>query len=365
MIKEIAVASSSAPSTDLPTSSAAGSSIGPSHIVIIDSQIKGDNFALERAAWTAQGAQVTLVSCETEAEVIAAGQAADIVVYTGLYTPFTPHVLANLPRCQLIARFGIGMDSVDMAAATAQGIVVANAAEYCVPEVADHATALLLALARRVVMMDKFVRAGNWAGATARTGPMPRLSTQTVGLLGFGRIARRVARNLVNMVGDMLAYDPYVNKAQADVYNVRMATLDEVLAQADYVSVHTPLLPQTRGLVGAAQLARMKPTAYLINTSRGPVVDEAALIGALQAGQIAGAALDVFDPEPLAADSPLRDLDNVILTPHLAAYSEQSIEDLRAAVTETVSRMLQGEWPRHVMNPTVAPRRAVARRTSS
>lgn len=338
-------------------------SIERPQVVIVDSQIFnfGDDFARERAAWEAQGATVTLARCVTEDEVIAAAREADVIAYVGLYTPFTANVLAQLPRCRLIARFGIGVDSVDLAAATEQGIVVANAAEFCVPEVADHTCALLLDLARRITQLDRFVRGGNWAGGAGRFGPVVRLSTQTLGLVGFGRIARQVARNLTYILGPKLAYDPFVSQAQADPYGVRMVELDELLAQADYVSIHTPLLPQTRGLIGAAQLARMKASAYLVNTSRGPVVDEAALIEALRSGQIAGAGLDVFGHEPLADDSPLRTLDNVILTPHTAANSTESTADLRGAVAETVSRVLHDQWPRHVMNPQVTPRRSLAR----
>jgi D-3-phosphoglycerate dehydrogenase len=336
---------------------------GP-HIVLVDTQVNalGNQFADERTVWEGLGATVALASCSTEDDIIAACQEADILVYSGLYTPFTETVLSQLPKCHLIARYGIGMDSVDLEAATKYGIVVANAAEYCVPEVADHATALILSLARRVTMMDRWVRQGNWAGSTSKTGPMQRLSTQSVGFVGFGRIARHVARNLVNIFGTLCAYDPYVSQDQADGYKVRLLSLDELLAQSDYISVHTPLMPQTRGLIGATELAKMKPSAYLVNTSRGPVVDEAALIAALQAKQIAGAALDVFDPEPLVADSPLRSMDNVILTPHLAAYSEHSIQDLRAAVTTTVSDVIQGYLPRHVMNPSVSPKRKLRRR---
>lgn len=333
-------------------------------VVIVDSQFdfSKDRFAQEIAAWEALGATVTLAESRTEDEVIAAGKDADTLVYLGLYTPFTANVLSQLPKCQLIARFGIGMDSVDLAAATEQGIVVANAAEYCVPEVADHATALILSLARRITMMDRFVRGGNWGGSVQHAGPMPRLSTQTVGLVGFGRIARHVARNLVNIMGTLVAYDPYVTEAQAEASQVRMVSLEELLSVSDYVSVHTPLMPETRGLIGATQLAQMKPTAYLVNTSRGPVVDEAALIAALQAQQIAGAGLDVFDPEPLVDDSLLRRMDNVILTPHLAAYSLQAIEDIHTAVTATVSDVLQGFLPRYVMNPKVTPRGGLQRR---
>jgi D-3-phosphoglycerate dehydrogenase len=334
---------------------------------MVDSQIMnwGDDFAQERAAWRALGAEITLARCATEEELVEACGDADILVYAGLYTPFTSQVLANLPRCRLIARFGIGMDSVDLDAATQEGIVIANAAEYCVPEVADHATALILTVARRVAMLDRFVRAGHWRNAAQHTGPIPRLATQTVGLAGFGRIARQVARNVAPIFGTLLAYDPYVSQAQADAHGVRMVGLDELLAESDYLSIHTPLLPQTRGLIGAAQLAQMKPTAFLINTSRGPVIDEAALIAALEARQIGGAALDVFDPEPLAEDSPLRTLDNVVLTPHMAAYSVQSTQDLRAAVIATVADAIEGFLPRHVMNPSVHPRGDLRRRTST
>ena len=322
----------------------------------------GDQFAGERATWEKLGATINKVHCTTEEEIIEKCKDADILVYTGLYTPFTDKVLSQLPKCKLIARYGIGMDSVDLEAATKNGIVISNAAEYCVPEVADHATAMILSLARRVTMLDRFMRAGKWASATKHTGPIPRLSTLSVGFVGFGRIARHAARNIVNIFGTLLAYDPYVTQEQADAYQVKMMSLDELLAQADFVSVHTPLMPQTRGLIGAAELAKMKPTAFLVNTSRGPVVDEAALIQALQAGQIGGAALDVFDPEPLADDSPLRQLDNVILTPHTAAYSEEAVVDLRAAVTKTVSDVIEGYLPRHILNAKVVSRLGLRRR---
>jgi D-3-phosphoglycerate dehydrogenase len=322
----------------------------------------GDQFAPERKTWEELGATVSMAHCTTEDEIIEQCKDADILVYTGLYTPFTERVLSHLPKCQLIARYGIGMDSVDLAAATKHGIVVSNAAEYCVPEVADHATALILSLARRVTMLDRFVREGKWAGATTHTGPIVRLSTQSVGFVGFGRIGRHAARNMGNIFGQLLAYDPFVSQAQADAFGVKIVSLDELLAQADYVSVHTPLMPETRGLIGAAELAKMKKNAFLINTSRGPVVDEAALIDALRNKQIAGAALDVFDPEPLVDDSPLRQMDNVILTPHTAAYSEEAIVDLRASVTQTVSDVIHGYLPRHILNRNVVSRHGLRSR---
>ena len=333
-------------------------------IVLVDTHIHdfGDQSARERAAWESQGATVKFAQCSTEEDIIEACAEADILVYVGLYTPFTERVLSQLPKCKLIARYGIGMDSVDLAAATKYGIVISNAAEYCVPEVADHATAMILSIGRRVTMLDRFMRAGKWAGATKHTGPITRLREQTVGFVGFGRIARHAAHNMVNIFGKLLAFDPYVTQEQADEHDVKMVSLETLLAESDYVSVHTPLMPQTRGLIGAAELAKMKPNAYLINTSRGPVVDEAALVAALQRGDIGGAALDVFDPEPLVEDSPLRQMDNVILTPHTAAYSEEAVADLRAAVTQTVLDVMQGYLPKHILNNKVVSRHGLVRR---
>jgi len=326
-------------------------------VAIVDgARFRDDNFAFERARWEPLGFDVSVESCETEDEIIAAAQDADVLLYLGLYTPVTRRVIQALPRCRLIARYGIGMDSVDIPAATEHGIVVANAAEYCVPEVADHAAALILALARRIAILDRHLHRGEWGGIFDILPRVPRLSTLTLGIVGFGRIGQRVAHNLSAMMGEILAADPYVNAETASEHGAQLVTLDALLARADFVTLHTPLLPATRGLIGASELAQMKPTAYLINTSRGPIIDEAALIEALQNKTIAGAALDVFESEPLAADSPLRTLESVILTPHFAAYSEHALEDLRASVVHTVIDVLQNRWPPFVMNPTVQPR---------
>ena len=211
-------------------------------VVFIDGS-RRDNFALERSQWEPLGIALSVADCETEAEIIDAAQAADVLAYGGLYTSITAKVIEALPRCRLIVRYGIGVENVDMAAATAHGILVANAAEYCVPEVADHATALILALARRIVFLDRHVQRGKWSGAGEVSGPLPRLSTTTLGLVGFGRIGQRVARNMRAIVGKIVAADPYVSQETADSLGVELVSLDELLAQADFVSVHTPLLP--------------------------------------------------------------------------------------------------------------------------
>jgi D-3-phosphoglycerate dehydrogenase len=327
------------------------------HVVIADSHISSwkDNFALERAIWEPMGAKVTLAECRTEDDLIAIGQDADVFGYVGLFTPFTARVLASLPRCRLVARWGIGMDSVDLEAASAHGIVVSNAAEYCVPEVAAHAAAFILMLGRRIIPLDRYVRAGNWAGRQL-TGPTQRFSTLTLGIVGLGRIGRRLATYMKPLMGRIIAYDPYISQSDADPYGVQLVSLEELLATSDFVSMHTPLNPETRGMIGAEHFAQMKPAAFLINTSRGPVVREPELVAALREGRLAGAALDVFAEEPLPLDSPLRELENVVLTPHGAAFSQQSVEDLRAAVAETVAAVLRDEWPKHILNTGVVPR---------
>jgi D-3-phosphoglycerate dehydrogenase / 2-oxoglutarate reductase len=327
------------------------------HVVAVDARYyRNEDLPTERAAWEARGLRLTLGAAQSEDDIIALAQDADVIAYMGLYTPFTARVIESLPHCRLIARYGIGMETVDLDAATRQGILVCNAAEYCVPEVADHAVALMLNMARRITYFDRNVRRGRWADALTDTLPLRRMSALTVGLVGFGRIARRVATLMRPMVGRIIAYDPYVDPAMAAKIGVELAPLDTLLAESDFVSVHTPLMAGTRGLIGAAQLDKMRPTAYLINTSRGPVVDEAALTAALQAGRIAGAGLDVFEVEPLAADSPLRTLENAVLVPHIAANSVESVQDLIQSVVHTVLDVMTGRWPAHVMNPTVIPR---------
>jgi D-3-phosphoglycerate dehydrogenase / 2-oxoglutarate reductase len=211
-------------------------------------------------------------------------------------------------------------------------------------------------LGRRTHFLDRFVHAGGWEDKLALVAPVPRLSTLTLGIVGLGRIGRRVARRMAPFMGRIIANDPYVEQAVADEFGVSLVGLDELLADADLVSLHTPLTAETRHLIGPTQLARMKPGAFLINTSRGPVVDEAALIQALRSKRLAGAALDVMELEPLLPDSPLRELDNVVLTPHFAYYSEQAIEAMRDCVTHSVADVLRGTWPPFVANPSVQPR---------
>ncbi|MDR7464042.1 MAG: C-terminal binding protein [Armatimonadota bacterium] len=306
---------------------------------------------VERAVLRAAGAELVAMQAGSEAELAeAVGNADGLLV---CYAPVTRRVIERAQRCRVIARYGIGVDNVDVDAATERGIVVTNVPDYCIEEVSDHALALLLACARKVAFLDRGVRAGRWEARDAV--PIRRLRGQVLGLVGFGKIPRLLAAKARALGLTVLAYDPYLDAATCEAYGARQVELGELLARADFVSVHAPLTPQTRGLIGEAELRRMKPTAYLINTARGPIVHEAALLQALQEGWIAGAALDVLESEPPPAGHPLLQAPQVVLTPHVAFYSEESLQELQRKAAEEVARVLTGQPPRYPVNVVQAP----------
>ncbi len=312
------------------------------------------DYAFETERLAAAGVDLVLRKSTTEEEIIRACAEADAVVLEGAKTPMTARVIGALPRCRVVAKYAVGVDNVDVMAATAAGIVVANAADYCTEEVSDHAVALLLASARRVMSMDRFVRRGEWSGFT-KAHPLRRVSQLTLGLVGLGRIARATARKMAGFQMRILAADPYISGPTADG-GIEVVPLQQLLRESDLISVHVPLNAETRGLIGAAEFRSMKPTAVVVNTSRGPVIDQDALIVALREKWIAGAALDVVTEEPLPASSPLRDFDQVILTPHTGADSVDSMKHVRRTVVESVAAVLSGYWPPFPVNPKVAPR---------
>ncbi len=264
--------------------------------------------------------------------------------------PITAEVMGRMPRCKIIARYGIGVDTIDLAAATAAGIIVTNNPTYCIEEVAEHTIALLLACARKVPFYERLVRAGRWEVPPGK--PLFRVAGRTLGLVGFGNIARTVAVRAAAFGMRVLYYDPFVSAGQFPGPGDKRK-LAEVLRESDFVSVHPPLVPETRGMLGDDAFAQMKRTAFLINCSRGPIVDTAALVRALDAGRIAGCALDTTDPEPLPDPHPLRGRENVIITPHVAWYSEQALVGLQAGAPGEVRRVLTGEWPINVVNRAV------------
>ena len=285
--------------------------------------------------------------CRDAEDLVAAGRDADGLL--NQYCPIGAEAIAGLERCRVVSRYGVGYDTVDVAAATARGICVTNVPDYCVDEVSDHALALLLASARGVALLDHHVRNGTWDYKLGR--PMFRLRGRVLGLLGFGRIPRALAGKAATLGLRILAHDPFLAAEDVRAGGAEPVALHDLVGTADFVSVHVPLQAATRGLIGEALLRRMKATAVLINTSRGPVVDEAALVRALRERRLAGAALDVLETEPPPPGHPLLGLPGVILTPHVAWYSEESEAELRRRAAESVRVVLEGRIPRHVVNP--------------
>ena len=294
-------------------------------------------------------ADLVALQTKTPDEFIAEAKDCDALLntYAG---PITAEVMAQMPQCKIIARYGIGVDTIDLEAATRAGIIVTNNPTYCIEEVAEHTMAMLLAAARKINFYDRMVRGGRWEVPPGK--PLFRLANSTLGLVGFGNIARQVAVRAAAFGMRILFADPLVTQGQVSGPGTK-TELPELLAQADFVSLHPPLMPQTRKMINDDAFARMKPTAVLINCARGPIVDTDALVRALDAKKIAGCALDTVDPEPLPNPHPLRDRENVIINPHTAWYSEQAMVGLQAGAPGEVKRVLSGEWPINVVNRAV------------
>ena len=301
-----------------------------------------------RAVLSRIRARLELAESPTPDAILRVARGADALLVT--YATITAEMIAQMTRCRVISRFGIGVDNVDIPAATNGGIVVTKVPDYCIDEVSDHAMALLLALVRKIPAVNAQVHAGRWEMRAVT--PIHRVRGSVLGLVGFGRIPQLVAPKAKAFGMRVVAFDPYVPAdafARAGVDPVDFA---ELLKTSDYVSIHAPLLPETRGLFNAEAFEQMKRSAYLINTARGPIVDEAALARALDAGQLAGAALDVMTQEP-PVGSPLLGRHNVILTPHTSFYSEESLVDLQTKAAEEVVAVLSGHAPRNPVNPDV------------
>ena len=258
-------------------------------------------------------------------DILAVARDADAVLVT--YAKLTGDLLRQLKRCKAIGRFGLGVDNIDLPAAKELGIAVNYVPDYCLREVSDHAMALLLALARKVPLSNKLVQSGRWE--VPPITPLRRLDGQVLGLIGFGNIPRALAPKDKSFGLRVVTHDPFVSPAVLANAAVEDASFDALLGMSDFISVHAPLMPATRGLINADAFSKMKKGTYLINTARGPLVDEAALIAALDSGHLGGAALDVVTTEPLAKDSPLLGRDNVILTPHTGFYSVEGSKNCK------------------------------------
>ncbi|MFE6996229.1 C-terminal binding protein [Microbacterium sp. NPDC057659] len=264
-------------------------------------------------------------------------------------------LMDRLPNLRFISRLGIGYDMVDVAAATERGIAVANTPSYCIEEVAAHTVAMIMAQGRGLPAYDRALREGVWKPVDARPFAV-RPSRTTVSVLGFGRIGSLVARGLRGLGFRVLVADPYAPEQAVRDAGCEPATIDDAIAAADILSLHVPLTDETRYLIDAAAIGRMKPGAVVVNTCRGPLIDEAALVDALTDGSIGAAALDVFEVEPLAAESPLRTAPNVLLSPHAAWYSPEALQDLPVHAAENVIRFLAGDEVPAIVNRAVLAR---------
>lgn len=291
-------------------------------------------------------AEVVPVQCNTSEALATLVHDAD-ALFAG-HIPTTATVIAEMPHCKGIVTASVGFDMIDVAAATARGIPVANVPDFCMREVANHTMGFLLACSRKMVVLDKALRRGGWSPPLFP--PMASVHGETLGLISFGRIARAVAVRAKAFDLRVIAFDPYLDATVGAQHGVELMPLDDLLRQSDYVSVHAPLNAETRHLLSDREFSLMKPTATVINTGRGPVIDEAAMIRALQSGQIGAAGLDVFEREPVAPDNPLLAMGNVVVTPHSAGFSDEAIRTARRLGAEEIARMLRGERPRSPVN---------------
>lgn len=307
----------------------------PPKFVITDFQFP--NIDAEKRIIEDAGGQLAALQCRTEQDVI--DRAADADVLLVQWAPITRSVVERLSNCKVIVRYGIGLDNIDLEAARSRGIAVRNIPDYCIDEVADHTVAMALSLARQVAAIDQQVRRGVWSIVPPRRMPAARQATFIT--IGYGRIARAVLDRARAFKFQLAACDPYLGAGVKFPQDVVRVDFDEALAMADILTLNVPLTDETRHMLHAAAFTRMKPTALLINTARGALVDTVALAGALEDGVIAGAGLDVFETEPLPADHPLRRCPNALLTSHVSWYSELSGPNLQRLAAEEAVRSLR------------------------
>jgi D-3-phosphoglycerate dehydrogenase len=291
-------------------------------------------------------AELILAQVQKEEDLIRACKEADGLV--NQYALLTRRVFENLPKCKVVSRYGVGVDSVDLKAATDFGIIVANVPDYCMDEVANQTISMILTLIRKTAFFDKKVKSGQWDFHMGI--PIHRTTGKTLGLIGCGRIGLEVAKKISCFGVKVIAFDPYLEKTLG---GVELRDLDSVLKESDFISIHCPLNDSTRHLIGEKEFKKMEKKPLLINTSRGPIVDERALIQALGEGLLSGAGLDVLEKEPPDSQSPLLKMENVVLSPHMGFYSEESISELKRRTARNVSDVLMGKRPSSVVNREV------------
>ena len=315
-------------------------------VVITDSDYEDHD--IEEKILSSIGADLIKFQCRTEDEVIKYCKDADGLL--NQYAPITKRVIENLQKTKIIVRYGVGVDNIDVEAATKKGILVANVI-YDTTDVADHAVGLILSLIRKIPWADQKVKNNIWNWKNMR--PISRLKGKTVGIIGFGRIGRKVAQRLKGFEVKIIAYDPYASMEVFNKYGVKRVDFENLISEADIITIHTPLTNETRHMIGEKEFKSMKRNAIIVNTSRGGVVDEKALYKALKEKWVAGAGLDVMEKEPPEKDNPILKLDNVIVTPHMAWYSEDSFNEIRKIAAEEIARALTGQTPINLVNKNV------------
>ncbi len=298
------------------------------------------------------GAELIVAETGNEKELLALAPTFDGILTC--WKPVTANVINAAKKCQIIARCGVGLDNIDVRTATANGIVVTNVPAYCVDEVSEHAMALLLASARKILRYDAAIKNGIWEQRIGN--PIYRVSGKTLGIVGFGKIAKALVPKARGFGLNIIVYSPNTEPQQIANHDAQKVTFDELLVSADFITVHAPLTPKTEGMFGAIEFRAMKPTAFLINTARGGIVDTEALTTAIINREIAGAALDVLETEPPQPNDRLLACESVILTPHAAFISEEAIYELEVTAASCVTQTLTGQLPKSVVNPQVLER---------
>src|SRR5699024_1699847 len=312
------------------------------------------DFSREEHLFNSYGAAFTVTQCTNDEEIITAAKEADIIINSDL--PISKQDIEQLPKLKLIINYGIDVEhkdvkkryeisfyKIDVEASNEKGVYVDNVQDYSQEDVADHTLALILSSVQKIIQSNNRVKAGRWSFSDV--APLHRLRTQTIGLISYGGIARILSKKLQAIGFTVLAYDPFVQEADVDI-----VSLEEVMASSDVVSIHAPLLESTYHLIDQTMLSFMKPNAILINAGRGSIIDENSLIKALQNGQIKGAALDVLEEEPIRENHPFLAMEQVILTPHVAFYSEEAMQELQKKTTDNVIDMLKHKTPRYAVN---------------
>jgi len=314
-------------------------------VVMTDDRHK--TYEEEKQVLKSINADVVIANCVTAEEVIDACRDADGIMVN--LAPMNAKVIEKLEKCKVIARYGVGYDNVDVEACTKRGIYATNVTDYCAEEVSDHALALLMACTRKVARRDAQVRAGKWNIGGA--DPIYRMAGKTFTFLGYGMIARTLHRKIKGFnFSKIQVFDPFIDAEAIKAADAEKVDWGTALREADFISVHMPLNDSTKGIINSEAFAKMKPGAIIVNTSRGPIIEEKALIDALTSGQINSAGLDVHSKEPLDKDSPLFEIENCVLTDHVGWYSEEAMSELKRKVAENVRDVLLGNKPKYPVN---------------